>query len=107
VKTALSIAVLAAAAALLPAAAGTASGGPRIVFRTVHLATPMRPPELYSVLPSGAGRRLLARGADQPAWSPNRLAFQRGGQVLSMRDGGGDLRYVTRAVWGTNGDPDW
>ncbi len=31
----------------------------------------------------------------------------RGGQVLSMKAGGGDLRYVTRAAWGTNTDPDW
>jgi TolB protein len=56
------------------------------------------------LLPSG-----MPRSADSPAWSSDgrRIAFQRGGQVLSMRAGGGDLRYVTRAGWGTNGDPDW
>jgi hypothetical protein len=27
--------------------------------------------------------------------------------VLSMRAAGGDLRYVTRAAWGTNTEPDW
>ena len=61
----------------------------------------------------GRRRRMLPSGtplsADDPTWSPDgkRIAFQRGGQVLSMRAGGGDLRYVTRAAWGTNTDPDW
>ncbi len=47
--------------------------------------------------------------AGDPAWSPDgrRIAFQRGGQVLSMRTDGSDRRYVTRAAWGTNGEPDW
>jgi TolB protein len=57
--------------------------------------------------------RLLPSGTplsvDSPAWSPDgtRIAFQRGGQVLTMRSSGGDLRYVTRASWGTNDSPDW
>ncbi|HEV3479993.1 MAG TPA: hypothetical protein VG144_11170 [Gaiellaceae bacterium] len=61
----------------------------------------------------GRGLNVLASGtplsADDPAWSPDgrRIVFQRGGQVLSIRAGGGDLRYVTRAAWGTNGEPDW
>jgi Tol biopolymer transport system component len=61
----------------------------------------------------GRHLRVLRSGtppsADDPAWSPDgtRIAFQRGGQVLSMRATGGDLRYVTRAAWGTNGEPDW
>jgi Tol biopolymer transport system component len=46
---------------------------------------------------------------DNPAWSPDgrRIAFQRGGQVLTMRADGSDRRYVTRAAWGTNDGPDW
>ena len=56
------------------------------------------------ILPSGT-----PRSADDPAWSPDgrRIAFQRGGQVLTMRADGGDRRYLTRAAWGTNGEPDW
>jgi hypothetical protein len=47
-------------------AAAAPSGSARIVYRSVRLASPQRPPELYSVSPSGTGRRLLARGAAQP-----------------------------------------
>jgi TolB protein len=59
----------------------------------------------------GRGMRHLTRlaGDGEPTWSPDgrRIAFQRGGQVLTMRTDGSDRRYVTRAAWGTNGDPDW
>jgi hypothetical protein len=61
---------------------------------------------------NGRGTRLLRSGlpasASNPAWSPDgrRIAFQRGAQVLTMRTAGSDRRYVTRAAWGTNGDPD-
>jgi hypothetical protein len=84
-KLGASIAVVAAAAAVIPAGSGGAGGQARIVFRTVHLATPKRPPELYSALPSGTSRRLLARGAEQPAWSPNRRRVAlSGGWVLGQ-----------------------
>jgi hypothetical protein len=52
--------VSASALSLTAADAGTVA--PRIVYRSVHLANPQRPPELYSVLSSGLGRRLLVRG---------------------------------------------
>jgi Tol biopolymer transport system component len=57
--------------------------------------------------------RLLQTGTplrvDSPSWSPDgrRIAFQRGGQVLTMRAEGSDRHYVTRAAWGTNDGPDW
>ena len=56
------------------------------------------------LLPTG-----YPRSAYSPAWSPDgsRIAFERGGQVLTIGAGGGRIRYVTRAAWGTNGDPDW
>jgi Tol biopolymer transport system component len=61
----------------------------------------------------GTGTRLLPTGVPRsaytPAWSPDggRIAFERGGQVVTTLAVGGGLRYVTRAAWGTNGDPDW
>jgi TolB protein len=79
--------------------------GRRIAFMTGgRIATVNADGRGLKVLPSGT-----PRSADDPAWSPDgrRIAFQRGGQVLTMRATGGDRRYVTRAAWGTNGEPDW
>jgi Tol biopolymer transport system component len=102
---------LAAASALSSSAAdgGTES---RIIYRTVRLSSPQKPPELYSVLPSGRGRRLLARGGEQPAWSPNRrrIAFAGGGVVgragiwVMNADGSARRRLTKRAG---DGDPTW
>lgn len=101
---------LLAASALSLSAAG-ATGEQRIVYRTVRLSSPQRPPELYSVLPSGQGRRLLTRGAEQPAWSPDRrrIAFARGvvgkeGIWVMWADGSGERRLTTRPG---DGDPTW
>jgi TolB protein len=104
-------------AALLPASALSLSAGaapgsaPTIVYRSVRLATPQRPPEVYSVQPSGAGKRLLARGADQPAWSPDRtrIAFAgaglgREGIWVMRADGTRERRLTSRAG---DGDPTW
>lgn len=84
----------------------------RIVFRTVQLTNPRKPPEVYSALPSGAGRRLLARGAEQPAWSPDRrrIAYAGGGVLgkegiwVMNADGGRKQRLTSRAG---DGDPTW
>jgi dipeptidyl aminopeptidase/acylaminoacyl peptidase len=104
--------LLASASALSSTAASVRTGEPRIVYRTVRLANPQRPPELYSVLPSGQGRRLLVRGGEQPAWSPNRrrIAFA-GGGILRRKgiwvmnaDGSGQRRLTSRAG---DGDPTW
>jgi Tol biopolymer transport system component len=101
---------LAAASALSFGAAG-ATGEQRIIYRTVRLSAAQRPPELYSVFPSGHGRRLLARGAEQPAWSParKRIAFARGlvgreGIWVMRADGSGERRLTTRPG---DGDPTW
>jgi Tol biopolymer transport system component len=106
------IAGVAAASAFSLSAAGASGGDPRIVFRTVRLATPRKPPELYSVLPSGQGRRLLVRGGEQPAWSPDRrrIAFAGGGIVgregiwVVNADGRGARRLTGRPG---DGDPTW
>jgi TolB protein len=102
----------AALLALLLSASGSGAVAPRIVFRTVHLATPRRPPELWSVLPSGAGRRLLARGADQPEWSPDRrrIAYAGGGilgreGIWVMNADGTGKRRLTRVAG--DGNPTW
>ena len=83
-----------------------ASDGRRIAFATGgRIAVVDTAARRQRILPSGS-----PRSADDPAWSPDsrRIAFQRGGQVLTMRArDGGDRRYVTRASWGTNGEPDW
>jgi TolB protein len=107
---ALAAAGLLAASSLALGAAG-ASGEPRIVYRTVRLANPQRPPELYSVLPSGGARRLLVRGAEQPAWSPRRkrIAFARSlvgkeGIWVMNSDGSGQRRLTRRPG---DGDPTW
>ena len=112
-KLAALIAAVAAAAAVLPAASGGAGSQPRIVFRTVQLSAPRRPPAVYSGLQSGAGRRLLALAADQPAWSPNRkrIAFagpgygaRSSGIWLMNADGTGKRRLTARAG---DGEPTW
>ena len=102
---------LAAASAISLSAEGAAGSSARVVYRSVRLATPQRPPEVYSVLPSGSGRRLLARAADQPAWSPdrNRIAFAgaslgREGIWLMRPDGRGQRRLTAKAG---DGDPTW
>jgi TolB protein len=106
------IATLAAMSALLLTASGTAASSPRIVFRIVHLTTPKRPPELWSVLPSGADRRLLIRGGEQAAWSPSRkrLAFSGAGMlgregIWVMNANGTKRRRLTRAPG--DGNPTW
>lgn len=108
------IAVLVAAAVSgpSPGADGSPGAQPRIVYRTVHLATPKRPPELYSVLPSGQGRRLLVRGGEQAAWSPDRrrIAFAGGGiaghgGIWVMNANGTGKRRLTRTAG--DGDPTW
>jgi Tol biopolymer transport system component len=103
---------VAVATALSLPVAGAGSGEPRIVYRSVHLATPRRPPELYSVLPSGQGRRLLVRGGEQAAWSPGRrrIAFAGGGLLgregiwVMNADGSGRRRLTRRAG---DGNPTW
>ena len=106
------LAGLAAASTLSLTAAGAPAAQSRIVFRTVHLAAPKKPPQLYSVLPSGSARRLLARGAEQPAWSPDRkrIAFAGGGIVGQegiwvMGTDGTRKRRLTRRPG--DGDPTW
>jgi Tol biopolymer transport system component len=100
------------ASALSSAAASTGAAAPRILYRSVHLATPRRPPELYSVLPSGQGRRLLVRGGEQAAWSParRRIAFAGGGVlgregIWVMNADGSARRRLTRRAG--DGDPTW
>jgi Tol biopolymer transport system component len=105
------IAGLAAASALTWTAVAAAPPESRIVYRSVRLAAPRIPPALYSVRPSGSGRRLLARGADQAALSPSRtrIAFAGAGQgrqgIWVMRaDGRGQRRITNRAG---DGEPTW
>jgi Tol biopolymer transport system component len=102
---------LATASAFSLTAANAAVSGPRIVYRTVRLASPQRPHEVYSALPSGGARRLLARGAEQPAWSPGRrrIAFVRTvvgreGIWVMNADGSGERR-LTRLPG--DGEPTW
>ena len=107
----ITIAGLVAASAFSLSAAG-AAGEPRIVYRTVWLSNPRKPPEVYSVLSSGRDRRLLARGAEQPAWSPDRkrIAYAGGGILgkggiwVMNADGKAKRRLTTRAG---DGDPTW
>lgn len=98
--------------AVSSAAAGAVGGNDRIVYRTVRLANPQRPPEVYSIELSGSGRRLLARGAEQPSWSPDRrrVAYAGGGILgkggiwVMNSDGTRKRRLTTRAG---DGDPTW
>jgi dipeptidyl aminopeptidase/acylaminoacyl peptidase len=101
-----------AAASAFSSTAGAVTGEFRIVYRTVHLKTRGGRPEVYSVLPSGQGRHLLARGAEQPAWSPDhtRIAFAAGGLVrrkgiwVMNADGSAQRRLTTRS---DDHDPTW
>jgi Tol biopolymer transport system component len=102
---------LVAASILSLSAAASPSNPSRIVYRSVRLANPQIPPALYSVQPSGAGRRLLARGADQQALSPDRarIAFAgaglgRGGIWVMRADGRAQRRLTNRAG---DGEPTW
>jgi len=102
---------LVAASIVSLGAAAAPSGSARIVYRSVRLANPQRSPELYSVSPSGTGRRLLARGADQPALSADRtrIAFagaglRRQGIWVMRADGRGQRRLTSRAG---DGEPTW
>jgi tol-pal system beta propeller repeat protein TolB len=93
-----------AAASALSSTAGAVTGELRIVYRTVHLKIRGGRPEMYSILPSGQGRHLLARGAEQPAWSPDhtRVAFaaeglvRRGGIWVTNADGSAQRQLTTR-----------
>jgi len=113
VKRMLPIAIvgLATASALSWTAAAAAPPEARIVYRTVRLSAPARPPELYSILPSGQGRRLLVRGGEQAAWSPRRkrIAFARGvvrkeGIWVMNADGSAARRLTTSPG---DGEPTW
>ena len=83
---------------------------PSIVYRSVRLASPQRPPEVYVVSPSGA-RRLLARDADQPAWSPGRKRIAYAGAtpgkqgIWVMTADGHGKRRLTRLSG--DGEPTW
>jgi Tol biopolymer transport system component len=107
----IAIAGLAAASALSWTAAAAAPPEPRIVYRTVRLSAPARPPELYSILPSGQGRRLLVRGGEQAAWSPGRkrIAFSRGvvgkAGIWVMNADGRAARRLTTSPG--DGEPTW
>ena len=105
------IAGLVLASILSLGAAAAPVGADRIVYRSVRLASPQRPPELYSVTRSSTGRRLLARGADQPALSSDRTRITFAGAGLGregiwvMRaDGRGGRRLTNRAG---DGEPTW
>ena len=107
----IAIAGLAVASALSWTAAAAAPPESRIVYRSVRLANPQVPPALYSVRASGAGRQLLARGADQAALSPDRtrIAFAgaglgRQGIWVMSADGRGQRRLTNRAG---DGEPTW
>ena len=113
VKWMLSIAIagLVAASALSWTAAAAGPSEARILYRTVRLSAPRKPPELYSILPSGQGRRLLVRGGEQAAWSPGRarIAFSRGivgksGIWVMNADGSRARRLTTNPG---DGEPTW
>jgi Tol biopolymer transport system component len=96
---------------VLSAGAATDTHQPSIVYRSVRLASPQRPPDLYVVSPVGAGHRLLAQAADQPAWSPRRkrIAFAgastgRQGIWVMNADGRGKRRLTRLAG---DGEPTW
>ena len=107
----IAIAGLAAASALSWTAAAAGPSEARIVYRTVRLSAPRKPPELYSILPSGQGRRLLVRGGEQAAWSPGRarIAFSRGivgkSGIWVMNANGSRARRLTTSPG--DGEPTW
>jgi TolB protein len=98
-------------ACALSAGAATDAQQPSIVYRSVRLSTLQRPPDLYLVSPAGTPRRLLARDADQPAWSPGRkqIAFTGAGPVRQgiwvMSADGRSKRRLTRLAG--DGEPTW
>jgi Tol biopolymer transport system component len=111
VRSSVTIVVGLVAAALVPGGAGSAGDGGRIVFRTVRITNPQKPPDVYTVLPTGSGRRLLARGAEQPTWSADRrrIAFVRSipgreGIWVMSAGGTGERRLTTKPG---DGDPTW
>jgi Tol biopolymer transport system component len=56
---------------------------------------------VFSVRPDGSGRRLIARGADQPRYSPDgrRIAFLRSFDLWVSRADGGRARRVSPEAW--------
>jgi Tol biopolymer transport system component len=56
---------------------------------------------VFSVRPDGSGRRLIARGADQPRYSPDgrRIAFLRSFDLWVSRADGGHPRRVSPEAW--------
>ena len=62
---------------------------------------------VWLVEPDGTGKRMLLKGADTPAWSPDAscLAVVREGQIWKLTLDGGDLAQLTSR--GNNSRPVW